>query len=283
MAEAQSALTNQAASSDQRLQTLAQESQSHLDLLQRDAEEQRVNLREQMTTMHQEIFTLKGNLQQAMSENNALSGRLLVGQEAVAETKKQLDEERARSALLMQELQGECQKTVQMDFLAEELRGERQKTAQLESQVCSMNTRFDSQTAEMQALRHRLILLGVQGSGALPERVSKLLAEKNKEVQEGQQSVAALLQRQAESQRYISDLRNEHAEVQMRAKEWQDKYNDLENVRYHSGHNSSGTAARLSEGTRDSGAGTLPLVQVYHRPASSASQVEPPSVLLAKV
>ena len=95
MAEARSALSDQAASSDQRLQTLTQESQRQMDLLQREAEERRVHLLEQMTTMKHEVFTLKGNLQQAMNENNALSGRLLVGQEAVAETQKQLEEERA--------------------------------------------------------------------------------------------------------------------------------------------------------------------------------------------
>ena len=85
-----------------------------------------------------------------------------------------------------------------------------------------------------------------------------------------------MLQRQAESQRFIADLRAEHSEVQLRAKEWQDKYKDLENVHYHSGHNSSGTPARLTEVTRDSGADTIPLMQAYPRPAVAASQVEPP-------
>ena len=115
MAEARSALSDQAASSDQRLQALTHQSQRHMDLLQQEAEEQRVRLTEQMTTLKHEVFTLKGNLQQAMSENNALSGRLLVGQEAVAETRNQLNAERARSALLTEELQGERQKTAQMD------------------------------------------------------------------------------------------------------------------------------------------------------------------------
>ena len=41
-----------------------------------------------------------------------------------------------------------------------------------------------------------------------------------------------------------SDLRTEHSEVQLRAKEWQDKFKDLENVHYHSGPNSTGEGAK---------------------------------------
>ena len=120
-----------------------------------------MRLTEETTYLKHEIFTLKGNRQQATNENSSLSGRLLASQEAAAQTKRQLDEERARSTLL-----------------ADQLQGERQRTAHLETQVCSLTTRLDAQTAEMQARRHRLSLLEAQSSSALPEGVSKLLVDK---------------------------------------------------------------------------------------------------------
>ena len=225
MAEAQSALTDQAATSDQRLIALAEESQRQLDLLKRDAEEQRAHLTERMAAVQQEVFTLKGNLQQSINENSALNSQLRVGheawhssQETAVALQNQLQEERQRTGLLSGELQAECQ-----------------KAGQMESQICSLHQRCDSQTAELQSLRHQLSLLQAQGSSTLPERVSKILADKEEEVREGKQSVATLLQRQAETQRYVSELRSESHEFQMGAKEWQDRYKDLQNVHYHSG------------------------------------------------
>ena len=107
MAEAQSALIDQASTSDQRLMAFAEESQRHLDLLKRDAEEQRANLTEKMAAMQQEVFTPKGNLQQSLNENSALNSQLRVGheawhssQETVVALQNQLQEERQRTGLL---------------------------------------------------------------------------------------------------------------------------------------------------------------------------------------
>ena len=222
-----------------------------------EKEEQRNHLAGRITSLQQEDLALKGNLQQALNEGRVLQGRLQAGHEAwqssqgeLSCAKQELNEERQRNAYIFEELRRERQKVAHIEsHLGEELRGERLKTAQMEATIQALRQQGDLQNAEVQAMRNRLSILEAQGT-SLPERVSKILADKEEEIREGKLSVAKMFQRQAEEQSYVSELRAENAEFKTKAKEWQERYKDLENVHYHSGHKSAGTVARPSQASR---------------------------------
>ena len=112
MAEARAALSDQAASSDQKLGVLSQENQQQVSLLRQEAEQQRLHFQGQMAAVQQENFTLKENLQQAKRELDSLQFQLKAGHEAwqssqgvAAELQKGLAEEESQKQLLHHELQ----------------------------------------------------------------------------------------------------------------------------------------------------------------------------------
>ena len=98
-----------------------------------------------------------------------------------------------------------------------------------------MQVEMSSVTSMMHTLRQELTLLKTQGTSALPERVSKIIAIKDEEVLGARQSVTSILQRQTESQRTITELQanqrsleRKKQEAESLSKEWEDRFKDLE-------------------------------------------------------
>ena len=149
-------------------------------------------------------------MRHADSELDSLKYQLKAGHEAwqssqgmAAKFQEELAEEESQKQLLHHELQIEKDKTDLLDARVCNLQA---IVTEKSTQMRSLQSKVDSQSPELTTLRHRLNALEAQGSVTLPERVSKLLSDREEEVREARGSVTALIQKQTESHKVISEL-----------------------------------------------------------------------------
>ena len=165
--QAQAAMANMAASSDQRLAEAAQESQQRVHLVQQWAEHNSAEMQKELGSARDEGSTLKQQMARATAENDQL--RLALAQATqksqAAETlnlemAKRLEDKDLLLATASEE-QNRLQAIIQegkayVSNLDGQLQNEKAKTALLESTVESMKT-------EMQAFKEQLdVLMGRQ-------------------------------------------------------------------------------------------------------------------------